>query len=142
MRPLDYYDIGMELANEPSSEIRQRTAVNRLYYGLHHEACCRFFRENPTADPLPRSRRHRELGDRFSKSHDPVSRNIASRLRELSQLRAECDYRLSAGLRYAGMTYQVREVVDLAVRISRDLLDALDRYSPGSASEGCDCPTS
>ncbi len=142
MRPLDYYDLGVELASEQSSEIRQRTAVNRLYYGLHHEACCRYFRENPSADPIPRTRRHRELGDRFSRSHDPVSRDIARRLRELSQLRAECDYRLSDALRFAGSIYRVKEVLEISVRIAGDLLDALDIYSPGNASEDCDCLTS
>ena len=43
MRPLDFYRLGIELSSDAYTEARQRTVVNRLYYGLHHEACCRLF---------------------------------------------------------------------------------------------------
>ena len=53
MRPLDFYRLGVALAYSADSETLQRTVINRLYYGLHHEACCRFFFQllEESADP-------------------------------------------------------------------------------------------
>ena len=140
MRPLDFYDLGMELAESARSEDLQRTVVNRLYYGLHHEACCRYFRENPEADPIRRSRRHRELGERFRGLSDSMSNEIAGLLRDLFDLRAECDYRLSPELRFRGSTYRPSEAMEMAVGQAADLLGLLERYSPGEAGDGCDPP--
>ena len=68
MRPLDFYRAGVALAAGASTESLRRTAVGRLYYGLHHEACCRYFRKNPGARPLDRNRRHARLADRYRNS--------------------------------------------------------------------------
>lgn len=52
MRPLEFYRLAVAIAPSAVSEPVQRTVIGRLYYGLHHEARCRFYRENPNADPL------------------------------------------------------------------------------------------
>ena len=51
MKPLDFYQLGVRLANSGRTEAEHRAAIGRLYYGLHHEACCRYFRWLP----LPRA---------------------------------------------------------------------------------------
>ena len=43
MRPLDFYDLGVQLAASARTEAEYRATIGRLYYGLHHEACCRYF---------------------------------------------------------------------------------------------------
>ena len=40
MKPLDFYRLGVEMASSSVTEAEHRTAIARLYYGLHHEACC------------------------------------------------------------------------------------------------------
>ena len=66
MRPLDIYDHRRSAGrNRQTSEVEKRAAVNRLYYGLHHEACSRYFRKNPDAPPLMRNRRHAALSELF-----------------------------------------------------------------------------
>ena len=32
MRPLDFYDLGVEMAETAQTEAQERTAINRLYY--------------------------------------------------------------------------------------------------------------
>ncbi len=39
MRSLDFYYLGRRLAESAITEAEYRTAIGRLYYGLHHEAC-------------------------------------------------------------------------------------------------------
>ena len=132
MRPLDFYDFGLALAVNATQEVDQRTVVNRLYYGLHHEACCRFFRKNPSEPALRRSNRHTGLRQRFNDPTDPPSSRVAMLLMDLQSLRTECDYQLSQALPNGTMTR--------AVQLARQLVGALDLYSPGEGSNGCDCP--
>ena len=56
MSPLDFYDLGVGMASTARTEAQERTAINRLYYGLHHEVCCRYFRKESWAQPLNRNR--------------------------------------------------------------------------------------
>ena len=140
MRPLDFYRLGIELARDANTEARQRTVVNRLYYGLHHEACCRLFREHPTSQPLNRNRRHADLHDRFSRSIDPRAREIAQLLRTLARLRAESDYQLEPLLRYGNNLYNPLQIMEFALGFAGQLLEALDDYSKGESNEGCRCP--
>ena len=92
MKPLDFYRLGIQSSASADTEAVQRTVVSRLYYGLHHEACCRFFRENPAARPLNRNRRHSDLTDRYRGLDAPAASEIAQLLVTLSILRSEADY--------------------------------------------------
>ena len=140
MRPLDSYSLGMTLAENASTEALRRAVVNRLYYGLHHEACCRYFRENPGARPLSVNRRHTQLRNRYLESGGEASENVGKLLGRLIRLRVEADYQLSPPLRYRHETINSRELMDFALDISQQLLAALERYSPGAAPDGCRCP--
>ena len=140
MRPLEFYRLGIAAASNAVSEPVQRMVVNRLYYGLHHEACCRFFRENPMSGPLNRSRRHTDLRDRFNSLSNPESRNVSRHLNDLMMLRTEADYRLASPLRYRNRPFSVQQLFHQALESARQLLDALEEFSPGEAEDGCNCP--
>ena len=140
MKPLDFYRLGLALAANAGSEAVQRTAVSRLYYGLHHEACCRFFRENPAARPLNRNRRHSGLVDRCRELDDSITTEIAQLLVTLSLLRSESDYQLAPPLRFRNQSYSPRDEMEYAVGFASQLMEALDLYSPGAAPDGCRCP--
>ena len=140
MKPLEFYRLGAEVASSATTEPAQRMAVNRLYYGLHHEACCRFFRKNPTAGPLNRNRRHTDLRDRFNNLGGPDSRNVGILLNDLMALRAEADYRLVLPLRFRNRPLNAPDFVRVALESARQLLDALEAFSPGEAEDGCNCP--
>ena len=140
MRPLDFYRAGVALAAGATTESLRRTAVGRLYYGLHHEACCRYFRNNPGAPPLARNGRHAQLADMYRNSPEPVAKDIGRHLSDMAQLRREADYELVPPLRFKNRSIDSRELVDFALDISRQLLAALERYSPGAAPDGCRCP--
>ena len=141
MRPLDFYRLGIALAESAAAESVHRAVVSRLYYGLHHEACCRYFRENPGARPLSVNGRHTQLRDRYLESDHRDGKAVGKLLRRMIQLRVEADYQLAPPLRYKGMTIDSAELMRLALDVSRQLLAALDRYSPGDAPDGCRCPT-
>ena len=134
MRPLDIYDFGLLLAQRATTESEQRAAVSRLYYGLHHEACCRYFRENPDAPPLPRNRRHAALPDLFHASLRQGHRDIADGLDRLAEMRAECDYRIDGPLRYRGRPATVDDVLAEALVTAATLLADLEAYSPGEST--------
>lgn len=107
-----------------------------VYYGLHHESCCRYFREELSSRPLSRGQLHTELRDRFNRPEDPESGEVAQLLGSLMILRSESDYQLGLPLRYRGRSYTALELMQQA---SGDLLDALEAYSPGEAPDGCEC---
>ena len=138
MKPLELYRLGIAAANA-ASEPEQRTAVNRLYYGLHHEACCRLFRKKPESGPLSRGRRHTELRDRYNEDTDPHSRTIGNLLNELRLLRVEADYNLALPLTFRARLLDPKQLLDIALQIANQLLEALDLYSPGEAEDGCRC---
>ena len=141
MRPLEFYRLGVSLSQNADAEPLQRTAVGRLYYGLHHEACCRYFRMNPSTEPpLNRNRRHADLRERYNKRDDTVSRTVSNLLNDLMVLRSEADYQLVLPLRFKNRSLDANQVLDLAVKTAEQLLDALDEYSPGEAEDGCKCP--
>ena len=139
MRPLDFYRMGLA-ASTAVSEPVQRMAVNRLYYGLHHEACCRYFREYPAAEPLTRSRRHTGLADRFVALNTSESWRAARLLNDLRRLRAESDYNLVLPISIGNRNFDARQLLDQALVTSSNLLDVLDVFSPGEAEDGCNCP--
>ncbi len=142
MRPLDFYRLGISLSESADAESLQRTVVGRLYYGLHHEACCRYFRTNPVAGsgPLNRNRRHADLRDRYNRRNDPKSRTVGNLLNDLMLLRSEADYELIPPLRFRSLRLDARQLLKLAIETARQLMDALDEYSPGEAEDGCSCP--
>ena len=139
MRPLDFYRLGLSLAETADSEAAQRTAVSRLYYGLHHEACCRYFRSNSDSLPLNANRRHSELRDRYNRRDDTESKAVGNLLQVLLELRRSADYELAPPIRFRDQWFAMGEFVDHAVDTARQLLDALEDYSPGEAEDGCTC---
>ena len=140
MRPLEFYRLGLSLSETVDAEAAQRTAVSRLYYGLHHEACCRYFRANPDSEALNIGRRHVDLRDRYNSPDDPKSRTVGRLLNDLRMLRSEADYELVPPLRFRNRPLEPPQFLGLAVETARQLLDALEEYSPGEAEEGCKCP--
>lgn len=138
MRPLEFYRLGATNAPAAGSEAEQRTVVGRLYYGLHHEACCRFFRENPNSDPLDRARRHTDLKDRYNLPPEQTSKTVAVLLNDLRFLRTQADYELTR-MRYRGRTLTGQQLVNTATTLAAQLLQALENYSPGEAEDGCNC---
>lgn len=140
MRPIEFYWLGISLSQDAEAEAVQRTAVGRLYYGLHHEACCRYFRTNPQGQPLNRNRRHVDLRERYNGDDNPKSKEVGTLLNDLLTLRSEADYQLVLPLRFRNRSLDAKQVLDLAVETARQLLDALEEYSPGEAEDGCKCP--
>ena len=141
MRPLDFYRLGVALAESASVESLHRAVASRLYYGLHHEACCRYFRENPGARPLSVNGRHTQLRNRYMESGHDAGKAVGELLSNMMRLRIEADYQLAPPLRFGSETIDSAELMRLALDISQQLLAALDRYSPGAAPDGCRCPT-
>ena len=141
MRPLDFYRLGARIAETATTEAEYRNAVGRMYYGLHHEACCRYFRENPGAAPLGRGSRHLRLIERFSVSGDRTSDKIAVLLRQLSTMRNISDYELGSSVRYNNFLVSPSQLMRLALMVAQELLVTLDDHSPGEASDGCECRT-
>ena len=141
MKPLDFYRIGMKIASSADMEAEHRTAINRMYYGLHHDACCRYFRENPDASPLERGSRHRRLIERYGIDENDFSNEVSELLSMLSEVRNIADYELGSLMRYREWRIGSHEFMIMAMTISEELLEALEIYSPGEASDGCDCPT-
>lgn len=140
MKPLDVYRFGVRLANVGRSEAERRAAVGRLYYGLHHEACRRYFRENPGGLPLGRGSRHVQLIARYTALSIVPARRIQRLLRQLSRMRNKSDYELASPMRYQRRTYSAAQLMRAAVVVAEDLLAELEVYSPGEASDGCHCP--
>ena len=140
MRPLDFYRLGIRLANSATTEAEQRNAIGRLYYGLHHEACCRYFRENPAARPLRRGSRHKQLTDRYDALSASPPRRIRRLLKQLSSIRNVSDYELTVPIRYRQRERSAGELMRMAVTVAEGLLTALEDFSPGEAEDGCRCP--
>ena len=140
MRPLDFYRLGVRLANSATTEAATRNAVGRLYYGLHHEACCRYFRENPAARPLRRGHRHKQLTDHYGSLHSSPPRRIRRLLKQLSSMRNITDYELTPPIRYHKKVRTASELMRMAVTVAEELLTALEDYSPGESEDGCHCP--
>ena len=140
MRPLDFYELGLEIANSAKTEAQQRTAINRVYYGLHHEACCRHFRTEGGQQPLNQNRCHTDLRNRLNDSLDPKAGEVGQLLGGLMRLRGEADYQLQPPLRYQNRPFTPEQLMLRALYLGEDLLDALEGYSPGEAADGCRCP--
>ena len=140
MRPIEFYRLGISLSQEAVDEPLQRTAVGRLYYGLHHEACCRYFRTSNDGEPLNRNRRHADLRERYNKGSDAISKTVGNLLNDLMTLRSEADYQLVLPLRFRNRSLDAKQLLNLAVETAQQLLDALEEYSPGEAEDGCECP--
>ena len=139
MRPLDFYDLGVQLAASAGTEAECRNAIGRLYYGLHHEACCRYFRDHPAAQPIGRGSRHALLTKQYGALNSRNARRVQSLLSQLSHLRNIADYDLVSPVRYQQRTRSPAELVSIAVSVAADLLAALEAHSPGAAADGCLC---
>ena len=138
MKPIEFYNWAVTTSTSQLPESGQRTVVGRLYYGLHHEACCRYFRENPKANDLKGQERHSELPQRFNAMNDGNAKVIANLLRELKRLRGIADYELA----YFPSSRRPRSahgMMQSALTKAQHLLTALETYSPGEAEDGCLC---
>ena len=139
MRPLDFYQLGLHLSTLAATEAEYRNVVGRLYYGLHHEACCRYFRVHPGASPLGRGSRHFHLISRYKSLGNRDARRVRRHLGRLSSLRNISDYELDSAMRYRGRTYSPADLMTTAVSVAAELLAALEDFSPGAAVDGCIC---
>lgn len=141
MRPIEFYNLAVALAPSAVTEPVQRTVVGRLYYGLHHEACCRYFRENAAGSPLERSSRHASLQRRFNQPTNPRAAKVANLLQQLRNLRTQVDYELGQ-MYISRRPVTAAQVLASAISVAEQLLDALEDYSPGEAPDGCICRVS
>lgn len=139
MRPLDFYRLGLHLSASAATEAEYRNVIGRLYYGLHHEACCRYFRVHPSALPLGKGSRHAQLISRYRSLGSQDGRRIRRHLERLSNLRNVSDYELDSAMRYRGQTYRPSDLMTTAVSVAAELLAALEDFSPGAAADGCIC---
>lgn len=140
MRPLDFYDLGVRLAALAQTEAEYRATIGRLYYGLHHEACCRYFREFQNAPPLARGSRHAQLIRRYRALRgNRAAQRVQSLLGQLSGMRNVSDYELDSAMRYRKRTYQPADLMSAAVSVAAELLAELEAFSPGEAADGCVC---
>ena len=141
MKPLDFYRLGRRLSDSADTDAEWRTVVGRLYYGLHHETCCRYFRENPNAPPLPLYRRRTELIERFDGEPGTLERDISQMLRRILNMRNVADYELKHAVQVNRLTLGAEQLMHFALIVADGLLAALEDFSPGEAPDGCDCPT-
>ena len=139
MRPLDIYHLGVELSSSASSDAERRNVIGRLYYGIHHEACCRYFRARPNAPPLGQGSRHSALIDRYNQLGYRRTGYISRHLRRLSQLRRIADYELSDTAIYDKQSRTMAELMAIAINEANNVLTALEAFSPGAALDGCIC---
>ena len=140
MRPLDFYDLGVQLAASARTEAEYRATIGRLYYGLHHEACCRYFREFQNALPLARGSRHVQLIQRYRALRgNRAAQRVQSLLGQLSGMRNVSDYELDSAMQYRGRTYHPDDLMTAAISVAASLLVALESFSPGAAADGCVC---
>ncbi len=140
MRPLDFYELGRQMAGSAQTEAEQRTVVNRLYYGLHHEACGRYFQKEVRPQPINRNRRHRGVLDRFNRSIDPIGGNVARLLGELMRLRGVADYQLPSKITRMRNIENTEQLMRRSIGVSEQLKSALDRYSPRETPDGFEYP--
>ena len=139
MKPIEFYDWAVNMAGAASSESAQRTVISRLYYGLHHEACCRYFSVNTNAPPLTANQRHAALSNVYNRSNDPTCRAIGNLLRDLKILRGIADYDLSSP-RFRGKAMSIQTLMGIALIYGKDLAQQLDLFNPQAALDGCNCP--
>ena len=129
------------MADSASTEAEHRNVIGRLYYGLHHEACCRYFRQNPYAPPLRMGSRHRRLIERYHEIGSEIAVYVSISLSRLFAMRNIADYELGGSISYKNLPVNSRTLMGMALIVARELLELLEAYSPGEAPDGCDCPT-
>jgi hypothetical protein len=140
VKSIEFYNLGVAVAPKVASEAERRSVVGRIYYGLHHEACCRFFRVNSWAPYLARDgSRHRVLIEKYRGSRgNPVANRIGDLLDQLRRLRTTADYDLAA-MTFNNRPISEADLLATAVKIGELLLRDLEQYSPGEADDGCQC---
>ena len=139
VKPKEFYDLGTAVAGEAGSEAERRMAAGRIYYGLHHEACCRFFRVNPRELYLDRKNRHSGLVSKFRACrNNEHALRIGSLLDQLRRLRTTADYDL-ATMSFNRQLISDTDMLATVLQTSKMLADALERFSPGEAGDGCKC---
>ena len=139
MKPIEFYNLGVAAASGVASEAERRTVVSRIYYGLHHEACCRFFRVNGPPYLQRKGSRHSALVTKYrNPQNSTAAMRVGNLLDQLRLLRTTADYDL-AGMTFEKMPINGNKLLAVAVKKGELLLKALERYSPGEAADGCQC---
>lgn len=139
MKPIEFYILGTSVATLAKSEAERRSAVGRIYYGLHHEACCRLFRASGGTSYLePDGSRHAELIAKYRNAQNNVAQRVGNLLDQLRRLRSTADYDLS-NMTYYGDAISDSDLLTRSLRTGEHLLRALEQYSPGEADDGCRC---
>ena len=139
VKPIEFYNLGLASAPTASSEAEHRMVIGRIYYGLHHESCCRFFRKNPSQQFLNKSGRHSALVISYKSSKNSADALlVGQRLENLKMLRELADYELGA-LQFANQQIDSIVGMNIALQVGNLLLQALESYSPGEAPDGCIC---
>ena len=143
MKSIEFYNLGVAVAPKVASEAERRSVVGRIYYGLHHEACCRFFRMNSWAPYLARDgSRHMVLIAKYRGSRgNPVAHRIGHLLDQLRRLRTTADYDLTS-MAFNRRPISGTDLLATAVKTGELLIRALEQYSPGEAEDGCQCVSS
>ena len=140
MKPIEFYNLGVAVAPTVNTEAERRAVVGRIYYGLHHEACCRFFRVNNRTPYLQRDgSRHWALIAKYRRSRrNPAAHRIGDLLDQLRRLRTTADYDLAA-MTFNKKPISEADLLSAAMNTGQFLLRALEQYSPGVAVDGCQC---
>ena len=134
MKPIEFYNLSLAVAPGVTSGAERRKVVSLIYYGLHYEACCRFFRVNTQTPYLRKDgTRHKDLISKYRNAPgDLNSRRIGDLLDQLRPLRTTADYDLAA-MAFGRQTISEVVLLAAAIKKGKSLLAALDRYSPGEA---------
>ncbi len=142
MRPLDFYELGRQMVGSAQTEAEQRTAVNRLYYGLHHEACGRYFQREPAPQPLNRNSRHSDIQSRFRSGFNTDGMRVGELLGQLSRLRNVADYELHSEVNVPRdrSIKSAEQLMRMSITVSEGLKTALDSYSPSETPDGLEYP--
>lgn len=141
MRPLDFYRFAQDLSERATDSAAYRSVVSRAYYGMHHEACCRYFRKEPYAPAIGMGSRHTDLCNRLNDPTDPQKATLASLLSQLQHARAEADYVLDEQVKAGRAFVDCGALMRYSLKLCEQLVRALERYSPGEAPDGCLCKT-
>ena len=67
--------------------------------------------------------------------------DIALKLNNIRRMRNAADYELGQTVQINQRTLNTYQLMNFALIVAEGLLGALEDFSPGEATDGCDCPT-
>ena len=77
----------------------------------------------------------------FDVPTDPVSAIISKLLRQLRDLRTISDYELADVSSYNRRQVSLAILLQFATTVGKELLENLEKFTPGESPDGCSCPT-